>query len=190
MGEFASKGLAGTALGFGIGGTAVSLLGGGLGRLLGNATAPQPAATTTQTSADITAVTSAMMAAAALSANARGGTCNEDHTVNRYEAQKDARIAELETEVKLRDANTYTDDKMLEMYKYIDGRMRTVEGQICEQAVWNATQTATVSCIGQQLAQLQSVFQNLTKVVIPNGSVCPGWGDVEVSVKPTSSSAA
>lgn len=189
MGEFASKGLAGTALGFGIGGAAMSLANGGLNNLFGNRNAA-PVATTTQTSADITAVTSAMMAAAALSANARGGTCNEDHTVNRYEAQKDARIAELETEVKLRDANTYTDDKMLEMYKYIDGRMRTVEGQICEQAVWNATQTATVSCIGQQLTQLQSVLQNLTKVVIPNGSVCPGWGDVEVSVKPTSSSAA
>lgn len=192
MGEFASKGLAGTALGFGIGGTAVSLLGGGLGRLLGSATTQQPAATTAQTSADATAataVTAAMLAALNL-AGRTGGTCNEDHTVNRYEAQKDARIAELETEVKLRDANTYTDDKMLEMYKYIDGRMRTVEGQICEQAVWNATQTATVSCIGQQLAQLQSVFQNLTKVVIPNGSVCPGWGDVEVSIKSANSSAA
>ena len=43
--------------------------------------------------------------------------CSENHLVNRYEAAQAARIAELETEVKLRDANTYTDQKSLEMYK-------------------------------------------------------------------------
>ena len=47
-----------------------------------------------------------------------GGTtrsaCNEDHFVNRYESAQSARIAELETEVKLRDANAYTDQKLLE----------------------------------------------------------------------------
>ena len=32
--------------------------------------------------------------------------CSENHLVNRYEAAQAARIAELETEVKLRDANT------------------------------------------------------------------------------------
>ena len=47
--------------------------------------------------------------------------CSEDHLVNRYEASQAARIAELETEVKLRDANTYTDQKMIELYKYFDG---------------------------------------------------------------------
>lgn len=110
MGEFASKGLAGTALGFGIGGTALGVLGGGLGNLLGNL-GGQPAAQAAAAQ-DATAA-SAMLAAAALAANGRNGTCNEDHTVNRYEAQKDARIAELETEVKLRDANTRQETMVL-----------------------------------------------------------------------------
>ena len=57
--------------------------------------------------------------------------------LSRYEAAQAARIAELETEVKLRDANTYTDQKSLEMYKYIDGRLRGVEDKICDQAVVN-----------------------------------------------------
>ena len=43
--------------------------------------------------------------------------CPEDHIYSRYDASKDARIAELETEVKLRDANTYTDSKILELYR-------------------------------------------------------------------------
>lgn len=63
--------------------------------------------------------------------------CSENHTVNRYEAAQAARIAELETEVKLRDANTYTDQKILETYQYVDNRMRNVEAQLCEQRVTN-----------------------------------------------------
>lgn len=183
MGEFASKGMAGTALGFGIGGTALGVLSGGLGNLLGNLGNAQPAAQAAQaaTVADMGAATAAM--AAMLAANGRNGTCSEDHTINRYEAQKDARIAELETEVKLRDANTYTDQKMLDMYKYFDGELKAIRQNLCDQAVWNATQTSTISCMGQQLAALQNVMQNLTKVVIPNGSVCPGWGEAQVSIK-------
>lgn len=71
----------------------------------------------------------------------RSCSCESDHLVTRYDADKDARIAELETQVALRDANTYTDQKALQMYQYIDGRLRSIEGQICQQAVINqATQ--------------------------------------------------
>lgn len=109
--------------------------------------------------------------------NNTNNCCESDHFVNRYEAQQQARIAELETEVKLRDANTYTDSKILDLYKYVDGKISCVEGQICQQNVYNATNTATINCISGQIAQLMS----LTKLVIPNGSVCPGWGDVTVT---------
>ena len=111
--------------------------------------------------------------------------CNEDHYVNRYEAAQSARIAELETEVKLRDANTYTDGKILELYRYVDGKFAGVEAQICQQAVYNATNTANYACLANQVAQLQA----LTKLVIPNTSVCPGWGDVTVSVTPAPTTA-
>jgi hypothetical protein len=95
--------------------------------------------------------------------------CSEDHYVNRYEAGQSARIAELETEVKLRDANTYTDKKTLEMYQYIDGRLRTVESQICNQAVINAQVTANLSCMQGNIATLMG----LTKTIIPITNVCP-----------------
>ena len=114
--------------------------------------------------------------------NANGANCgcNEDHYVNRYEAAQAARIAELETEVKLRDSNTYTDGKILELYKYVDGKFARVEHELCDQKVFNATQISTISCIQGQVAQLMG----LTKLVVPNGSICPGWGDVTVSVTP------
>jgi hypothetical protein len=111
--------------------------------------------------------------------------CSEDHYINRYEAQQSARIAELETEVKLRDSNIYTDSKILELYKYVDGRFNVVEGQLCEQRVYNATNTAAIGCIQNQVAQLLA----LTKLVVPNTSICPGWGDVTVSVTPATAGA-
>ena len=40
--------------------------------------------------------------------------CSEDHTVNRYELSQSSKIAELETELKLRDSNIYTDGKILD----------------------------------------------------------------------------
>ena len=103
--------------------------------------------------------------------------CHENTPVNRYEAQQSARIAELETEVKLRDANTFTMGEMGKLRDYVDNKFAAVEKSICDQAVYNATNTATIGCIANQVAQLMS----LTKVVIPNASICPGWGNVTVT---------
>lgn len=166
MAEFASKGVAGSGLGLGIAGTALGVLNGGLGNLLGG------------------------MGGWNTGCGWGGGwnrgavpiisECNENMPVNRYEAQKDARIAELETEVKLRDANTYTDQKLLELYKYFDGKLDHVDHKLCDQAVWNTAQSGTINCMAGQIAQLYG----LTKLVVPNSSICPGWGDVTVSVTP------
>lgn len=89
--------------------------------------------------------------------------------ISRYEAAQAARIAELETEVKLRDSNIYTDQKMLEVYKYFDGKLDGVNRRLCEQDVWNATQTATIGCMAQQIAALNG----MTKMVIPKTNICP-----------------
>lgn len=111
--------------------------------------------------------------------------CSENNMVNRYELSQSARIAELETEVKLRDSNIYTDQKILDLYKYVDGKFSAVDAAICQQNVYNATNTATIACIQGQVAQLQG----LTKLVIPNGSVCPGWGGVTVAPATTPTTA-
>ena len=139
--NYASKGVAGTGLGLGAAGVALGLLNGGLGNLLGTGCA------TARTACG----------------------CSEDHLINRYEAAQSARIAELETEVKLRDANAYTDQKSLEMYQYIDGRLRNVESQICAQAVVNSQLTANISCMQGNIATLMG----LTKTIIPITNVCP-----------------
>lgn len=99
-----------------------------------------------------------------------GRMCNsEDMPVNRYEAAKDARISELETEVKLRDANTYTDQKLLDLYRFVSNKFERIDHQLCEQAVWNTAQTGTISCMAQQIA----VLNGLTKTIVPADKICP-----------------
>ena len=93
----------------------------------------------------------------------------ENMPVNRQEATQAARIAELETEVKLRDANTYTDSKLLDLYKYVDRKFDHIEHELCDQRVYNATNNTVVGCIQNQVNQLAA----LTKVVIPTSSICP-----------------
>lgn len=66
-----------------------------------------------------------------------GGCCSEDHYVNRYELELQQKIAEKDSQIALRDANTYNDQKSLEMYKYVDGRFREFEQAFAAQAVNN-----------------------------------------------------
>lgn len=136
--KYASKGVGGTGLGLGIAGTALGLLNGGGGNLLGGVLGGS-------------------------------GGCSDDHWVNRYEASQSARIAELETEVKLRDANIYTDQKLGALRDYVDGRFSRVEHELCDQKVFNSSTISSISCIQSQVAQLMS----LSKIVIPIDNVCP-----------------
>ena len=99
--------------------------------------------------------------------------CSENHMVNRYELAQESRISKLESEIALRDANIYNDQKLLELYKYIDGKLEGVNATLATQAVYNATQTATINCMQGQIAQLFG----LTKLVVPNTSVCPGYSN-------------
>ena len=95
--------------------------------------------------------------------------CSEDHRVNRYEAGQSARIAELETEVKLRDANTYTLSEMNKLRDYVDRKFECVNSSISAQSVINAQMAANLSCMQGNIATLMG----LTKTIIPITNVCP-----------------
>lgn len=66
-----------------------------------------------------------------------GCVCSEDRHVNRYELELQQKIAEKDSQIALRDANTYNDQKTLEMYKYVDGRFNNIEAELARQAVIN-----------------------------------------------------
>ena len=159
--SFASKGVAGTALGLAAGSLGAQLLNGGLNGLLGG------------------------FGGGWGYNNGMPIVVSEgDRGVNRYEAEQSARIAQLETEVKLRDANTYTDQKLNDFRNYVERKFDHVEHELCDQRAFNAGIMGKVGCIGDQVAELMG----LTKRVVPNGSICPGWGDVTVSITPATDS--
>lgn len=63
--------------------------------------------------------------------------CSEDHFVNRYELGMEKEIAAKDSEIALLKANTYNDQKILEVYRYVDGKFNAIESRLAEQAVRN-----------------------------------------------------
>ena len=117
-----------------------------------------------------------------------GCTCNgssDNDLITKYEANlllaltaKDAEIANLKSD-------QYTDRKLVEVTQYLDGKFSAMAAEMrknkeeqqginMQQAVYNGANTATIQCMQSQVQQLL----NLAKLVIPNSSVCPGWGNV------------
>jgi hypothetical protein len=60
---------------------------------------------------------------------------------------------------------------------YVEAKFDRIECQLSDQKAYNAANNATLGCISNQIAQLYG----LTKLVVPNTSVCPGWGDVTIT---------
>lgn len=63
-----------------------------------------------------------------------------------------------------------TENQRLRSEQYTD-RIAAAQG------VLNATQSAQIACLEKQVDRLYG----LTKLVVPNGNVSPGWGPVEVT---------
>ena len=113
--------------------------------------------------------------------NGAAAVCSENMGVNRYELSMQKEITNRDMEIAYLKGRDAAKTDSLELYRYVDGRFTAIERELADQRVYNATNTAAMNCMGGQIAQLYS----LTKLVVPNGSICPGWGDVTVSITPT-----
>ena len=105
------------------------------------------------------------------------GCCSENAAVNRYELNLTQEIAAKDAKIGLLESQFYVDQKLTDVVKDYTAQINALQAQIANQAVYNATLNGTVSCMQGQIAQLQS----LTKLVVPNTSVCPGWGNVTIT---------
>lgn len=88
---------------------------------------------------------------------------------SRYDAEKDARIANLETEIKLRDANFYSLSEIGKLRDYMEHRFDKVEHELADQRVYNTANNAALGCVRNDVEQLMA----LTKMIIPASSICP-----------------
>ena len=69
-----------------------------------------------------------------------------------------------------------SENTLLKANQYSDARANGLQAQIGQQSVWNATQEGLLREQAAQISQLYS----LTKLVVPNDAVMPGWGSVTI----------
>ena len=93
-------------------------------------------------------------------------------------AQKDSQISLLQSEQN-------TEVKIADVYERV---MTRVNADQRAQAEWNASQSvanaqmsAAIATNASSIAALQGCCNQITKLVVPNSSICPGWGTVTVA---------
>lgn len=63
--------------------------------------------------------------------------CSDNMLVNRYELGLEQANAAKDAEISLLKANTYNDQKALELYKFFDGEVKAIRSELAAQAVVN-----------------------------------------------------
>ena len=168
MAEFASKGLGATAASLGGAALGLSVLNGGLGNVLGGL--------------------------GGWGNRGMYGSCGDLHCVDHYELDMTRSLANKDMEIAYWRGQDETNKKIGDAYAALERQINSLEREVrsnkeeqygvnLQQAVYNGTNTAAVACIRDQIAQLYGV----TRLVVPNSSVCPGWG--EVTITPTTPAA-
>ena len=82
--------------------------------------------------------------------------CSENMPVTRYDLDREQKLAAKDAEIAMLKANTYNDQKSLEMYAYIDGQLKDIRKSICDQAVHNQRTEDSFVLARQDIASIKS----------------------------------
>lgn len=84
----------------------------------------------------------------------RGGSCNcADVPVTRYEMAMEQQLAAKDSRIALLEANTYQDQKSLELYRYIDGKLNEINSALAAQAVTNTSFNSAMQAMDYKFTQ-------------------------------------
>lgn len=84
----------------------------------------------------------------------RGNNCScADQPVTRYELAMEQQIAYKDSEIALLKSNTYQDQKSLELYRYIDGKLNEINANLAAQAVTNTSFNAALQSLDYKTMQ-------------------------------------
>ena len=120
------------------------------------------------------------------------GGCNQyatksDIAYSQELAKKDSEIALLKSEQN-------TEIKIADVY---DRLLTRINADRQAQADWNAAQMVNNCSMSNAIAvntnsisALQNCCNSITKLVVPNSAICPGWGNVDVTITPTTTTGA
>ena len=83
--------------------------------------------------------------------NGNGGCC--DVPVTRYEMAMEQALAAKDSRIALLEANTYQDQKSLELYRYIDGKLNDINATLAAQAVTNTSFNSALAATDYKFTQ-------------------------------------
>jgi hypothetical protein len=84
-----------------------------------------------------------------------GGNCCSpcDQPVTRYEMAMQQELAAKDSKIALLEANTYQDQKSLELYRYIDGKLNEINSALAAQAVTNTAFNSSMQAMDYKFTQ-------------------------------------
>lgn len=175
MAEFASKGVAGTALGTGIAGLSLGVLNSPLlGNVLGGLTGANSGA------AAMGGMAEGAMLYSMLNQHKQCGSDADYVTKSELKYVQD--LAAKDNEIALLKSEQNTEVKIADVYERI---MTRVNADRNEQSAWNASQSvanaqmsAAIAANNASIGALSATLGGITKTVVPNAAICPGWGQV------------
>ena len=160
MAEFASKGVAGSALGLGIAGLSVALLNGGLGGLGG------------------------ILGGGKTNAN----VASLNTKLAELHAEKYSDKVGIEVFKASRESDAKTNARFEEIARTI-ADMRVREAQTAGKIdLVAATANQGIAANSAAIACVQNTVAGVAKIVVPNSSICPGW--VNVTITPATATTA
>lgn len=97
------------------------------------------------------------------------GVCVHDMQMAQEIAQKDATIARLQGE-------QYTNNAVIDLYKYIDGELKEMREQgnqkWTDQAVVNANLSNGLTAVSAQAQATAQLVASITKTAVPSSAIC------------------
>jgi hypothetical protein len=85
--------------------------------------------------------------------NRNGGCSPADMPVTRYEMAMQNELAAKDSKIALLEANTYQDQKSLELYRYIDGKFSEIQSNLAAQAVTNTAVNSAMQAMDYKFTQ-------------------------------------
>lgn len=107
------------------------------------------------------------------------GCCSDNTPVNRYELNMTREADSLKSENALLRSQVYVDQKLVDVVNDYTSKISALSAEVrankdaqvavnMQQAVYNGTNTATLTCMQNSIAALQAI----TKTYIPSSNVC------------------
>lgn len=127
----------------------------------------------------------ALAAQSLFGGGAGGGLLNGVLGGGRAGGQQDMAVTALMTENARLKADADTNAKIADVYTRLREQDKLQDATVAslEKRITQVEMAATngISTLASAVANVQSTLSGITKTVVPNTSVCPGWGNVTIT---------